>query len=144
MLDPAVVIVMGQGKPRATNAWEVIMFYVRETFVMVGILVMGCAEQKQQAPRLTESQQVSAVTLIEPKADDKKLQKNARSHSVRVSNGDSKPPEMATQTVRTCAETQVTRCVSCCEDYFSYGSDHWNQCINSCPQIGVEALLTEY
>ena len=63
-----------------------------------------------------------------------------------VSNGDSKPPEIAQHTVTSCAEQQPNRCVSCCDDFFSFGSDHWDQCVNACPQLGLDTatLQSEY
>lgn len=61
-----------------------------------------------------------------------------------VSNGDSKPPEMTRNSIVSCTEMQTQRCVSCCEDSFKFGSDSWDRCINACPQLGVEALSSEY
>lgn len=61
-----------------------------------------------------------------------------------VPNGDAKPPEMVQHSVMSCSLDQPTRCVSCCEDYFAFGSEKWDQCVNACPQLGVASLPNEY
>lgn len=55
-----------------------------------------------------------------------------------VANGDAKPPELAQRAVVSCAEQQPNRCVSCCDDFFTFGSEHWDQCVNACPKLGVD------
>lgn len=62
-----------------------------------------------------------------------------------VANGDEKPPELSRNSVVSCAERQPNRCVSCCDDFFSFGSGHWDQCVNACPKLGVDiAGQSEY
>lgn len=67
-----------------------------------------------------------------------------RDETTLVPNGDSKPPQMASPTISSCAELQPNRCVSCCEDDFAFGSENWEQCVAYCPQLGLEQLPTEY
>ena len=63
--------------------------------------------------------------------------------SAIVPNGDSKPPQMSGIN-SSCSELQPNRCVSCCEDYFTFGSENWDRCVASCPQLGLEQMATEY
>lgn len=63
--------------------------------------------------------------------------------SAMVPNGDSKPPQMS-GIHSSCSELQPNRCVSCCEDYFTFGSENWDRCVASCPQLGLEQMANEY
>ena len=136
--------------------------------VLVALLVMGCrGPSAQVAGADAESQKLSSNSSAPPAATPgqgesafdaaKTLSLANNQHpwdgspkapatKPVVPNGDSKPPELVQHSVASCSEQQPNRCVSCCDDFFSFGSEYWDQCVNTCPQLGLDStvLKSEY